>query len=97
MTTKKEASVQDIAIQLVTYNEETHMAEEILTENTQVFRVKVISTFLCAGIPLNKLGVFRELFKENGYRLTDKCNTFDLFPFIYIKSESNVIPEDIKG
>ena len=50
---KKEASKRDIAKQLVTYNEETHMVGESLTEH---------ATFLHAGIPLNKLDVFRVLF-----------------------------------
>ena len=54
---KKEAGEQDIAKQLVTYNKEIHMVGENLTESTQVFHVKVVSTFLHAGIPLNKLDV----------------------------------------
>ena len=56
----------------------------------------MVSTFLHAGIPLNKLDVFRELLEENGYRLTDKRNMFDLIPFIY-KHESDFISEEIKG
>ena len=44
--------------------------------------VKVVSTFLRAGIPLNKLDIFRELFEENGFRLTEKRNMFDLILFI---------------
>ena len=75
---KKEAGEQDIAKQLVTYNKKTHMEGENLTESTQVFCVKVVSTFLHVGIPLNKLDVFRELLEENGYQLTDKRNMFDL-------------------
>ena len=93
---KKEATEQDIAKKLVSYNKETHAVGETLTENTQVFRVKVVSTFLRAGIPLNKLDIFRELFEENGYRLTDKRNMFDLIPFIQ-KHETDVISEEIKG
>jgi len=69
---------------------------ENLTESTQVFHVKVVSTFLCAGIPLNKLDIFRELLEENGFRLTDKHNMFDSIPFIQ-KREVDAISEDIKG
>jgi len=54
----------------------------------------VVSKFLSAGIPLNKLDVFRELLEENGYRLTDKLNMFDLIPFIH-KRESDLISEEI--
>lgn len=78
------------------YNEDSHVVGEALTESTQVFRVKVVSTFLRAGIPLNKLDIFRELFEENGYRLTDKRNIFDLIPFIR-KREVDAISEEIKG
>ena len=93
---KKEAGEQDIAKQLAVYNEENRTVGETLTESTQVFRVKVVSTFLRAGIPLNKLDVFRELFEENGCRLTDKRNMFDLIPFIQ-KCETGAISEEIKG
>lgn len=93
---KKEASERDIAKELTVYNDDNRMVGETLTESTQVFRVKVVSTFLRAGIPLNKLDIFRELFEENGYRLTDKRNMFDLIPFIQ-KRETNAISEEIKG
>ena len=93
---KKEAGERDIAKQLAVYNEENRTVGETLTESTQIFRVKVVSTFLRAGIPLNKLDVFRELFEENGCRLTDKHNMFDLIPFIQ-KCETGAISEEIKG
>ena len=54
-----------------------------IAENTQVFRIKVVSTFLRAGVPLNKLEVFGEIFEETGYRLTDRRNLHDLIPFIH--------------
>ena len=72
------------------------MVGETIAGNMQVFRVKVLSTFLRAGVPLNKLELFRGLFEENGYRLTDRCNMYDLIPFIQ-KYESNIISEEIKG
>ena len=94
---KKEASEQDTVKELAVYNENTHMVgETIAGNNMQVFRVKVLSTFLCAGVPLNKLELFRELFEENGYRLTDRRSMYDLIPFIQ-KRESNIISEEIKG
>ena len=69
---------------------------ETLTKSTQFFRVKVVSTFLHTSIPLNKLNIFRELFEENGYQLTDKCNMVDLIPFIQ-KCKVDAISEEIKG
>ena len=71
------------------------MVGEIIAGNMQVFCVEVLSTFLCAGVPLNKLELFRELFEENGYRLTDRRNMYDLIPFIQ-KCEFNIISEEIK-
>ena len=67
-----------------------------IAESTQVFCVKVVSTFLRAGIPLNKLDLFRELFEETGYRLTDRQNIHDLIPFIYNQEFEN-IHEEING
>ena len=43
----------------------------ILPDNQRVYRVKVTQTFLSAGVPLNKIPLFRELLEENGFRLTD--------------------------
>ena len=93
---RKEAGRQDIAKELAVHNEETRMVGGTLTENTQVFCVKVVSTFMRAGVPLNKLDVFRELFEENRYRLTGKRNLFDLIPFIQ-KHEVSAISEEING
>ena len=92
----KEASERDIVKELPVDNEKTHMVGETIAGNMQVFRVKVLSTFLCAGVPLNKLELFRELFEENGYRLTDRCNMYDIIPFIR-KREFNIISEEMKG
>jgi len=58
------------------------MVGETLAKSTQVFRVKVVSTSLHKGIPLNKLDIFRDLLVENGRRLTDKHNMSDLILFI---------------
>ena len=82
--------------ELAVYNEKTHMMGETIAGNMQVFRIKVLSTFLRAGVPLNKLELFRELFEENGYCLTDRRNMYDLIPFVQ-KREFNIISEKIKG
>ena len=78
------------------YNEDNRTVGETLTESTQIFRVKVVSTSLRGGIPLNKLDIFRELFEETGYQLTDKRNMFDLIPYIQ-KRKVDAIIEEIKG
>ena len=59
----------------------------------QVYRVKVVSTFLRAGIPLSKLDLFRE---ENAYRLCDRRHMSDLIPFV-LQQEQAKIKEEIEG
>ena len=49
-----------------TYSKEEHVAGETLSRDTQVYRVKVVTTLLKAGVPLNKLETFQELLEENG-------------------------------
>ena len=93
---RKEARERDIANKLTGYNKDTHMVGESIAESSQVFRVKVVSAFLRAGIPLNKFEMFRELFEETGYRLTDRRNMHDLIPFIH-KQEFERIREEISG
>ena len=61
-----------------------------------MYRVKVVTAFLRAGIPLSKLASFRDLLEENAYRLTDRRHMFDLVPFI-LKREEEQICEEIAG
>ena len=90
---KKEARERDIAESLTKYNTEVHPRGETLPQEQQVYRVKVVSAFLKAGIPLNKIGVFRELLEENALRLTDRRNMHDYIPFIHQQEESHVRSE----
>jgi hypothetical protein len=53
------------------YNKEEHLAGEELPPEQQVYRVKVITTFLRAGVPISKLDLFRDLLEENGFRLAE--------------------------
>ena len=78
------------------YNEQVHGRGETLPEQQQVFRVKVVKTFLQAGVPLGKVDQFRALFEETGYRLTDKRFLFDLIPFI-LEDEKARNKQSIQG
>ena len=91
---KKEAREKDIAEALVQYNSDNHLRGETLPQSQQVYRVKVVKTFLQAGVPLSKLNIFRDLLEENGYRLSDRRFMFDLIPFI-LKEEK--LKEELKG
>ena len=66
----KDKKERDIARALRKHNEESHLVGENLPEQHQVFRVKVVRSFLRAGIPLNKINAFKDILEENGYRLT---------------------------
>lgn len=93
---RKEKREQEIAIALRAHNAEVHLAGGGLPENHQVFRVKVVTTFLRAGIPLTKLDDFRELLEEGAYRLSSRHSLSDLIPFI-LRREKVQIMEELNG
>lgn len=72
--TKKEAREKHIADMLVQHNAQTHQRGETLPQEQQVYRVKVVTSFLKAGVPLNKIDSFRDILEENAYHLTDRRN-----------------------
>ena len=92
----KQAHEQDIARALSVHNEQTHLKGETLPEQQQVFRVKVVLSFLKAAAPLSKLDSFQEIFKESAYRLADRRNISDLVPYIQ-KQEQAMICDEMKG
>ena len=63
---KKEAWEADIASALRAHNETFHPRGETLPEQQQVFCVKVVTCFLRAAIPLNKLDTFQGSARRNG-------------------------------
>ena len=75
---KKEAQQKDLAEALQKYNEDVHLRGETLPQTQQVYRVKVLKSFLRAGIPLNKIDPYRDLLEEGGYRLCDRRFLYDL-------------------
>ena len=98
---EKEAGVKgarehDIAQALVEYNSEEHMKGETLPPEEQVYRVKVVSAFLRAAVPLSKLEYFRDLLEENGHKLSDRRHMSDLIPFV-LKQEQACLRKEIEG
>ena len=69
---KKEARERDLAESLQKYNDDVHLRGETLPQAQQVYRVKVLKSFLRAGIPLNKISPLRNLLEESGFRLCDR-------------------------
>ena len=78
-----------------TYDQDVHPKGEMLSNNQRVFRVRVLKTFLKAGIPLYKMDDFRELLEEGCYCLTSAPNMQQLIPFI--RKEEEMIKREISG
>ena len=47
-----------------------------------MYRVRIVSYFLHAGVPIAKLMYFRDILEENAFRLTDRRNLSDYISFI---------------
>jgi hypothetical protein len=78
----KELREKSIADALAAQNEDCHLKGETLAASQQVYRVKVLTCFLRAGVPLRKYDHFRELLEENALRLSDRRHMSDLIPFV---------------
>ena len=92
----KEARERDIAEVFEAYNEEAHLAGGMIPIDQQVYRIKVVTSFLRAGMPLNKMDSFRELLEENVTRLAGRRSLSDLIPFIH-REEVGRIKQEIAG
>ena len=55
---QKQQREQDIAEKFQEYNSQKHSSGESLPKNQQVYRIKVVSTFFCVGVPLAKIELF---------------------------------------
>ncbi len=68
---------------------------ETLPEAHNVYRAKVVMTFLKCGIPLSKIDCpkMRNLLEENGYRLTGSRHLFDMVPFVLQEERSQIRSE----
>ena len=66
------------------YDKEVNPVGETLPDSVCIFRIKIVVTsFMKAGIPINKVDCFHEVFEENAYRLTSSQNLRQLVPFIH--------------
>ena len=92
----KEARELDIAGALVTHNKTAHLGGETLPIDQQVYRVKVVTAFMRAGVPINKVSQFRDVLEENALRLTDRSHMSNLIPFIW-QEEQKRIKSEING
>ena len=69
---------------------------ETLPEQHHLYHIKVVRTFFLAGVPLNKLSVFRELLKKMRIACQIGGHMSDLIPFI-LQQEKEQIKKEISG
>ena len=89
----KSSREQCIVEALHAYDKEVHPVGETLPEDQRVYRVKVLNTFLRAGVALNKLDLFRDLLEENGLRLAGRRPMSDLIPFLLAEEKKRLREE----
>lgn len=92
----REKRERDIVESLRLYDRTVHPVGETLPDEMRVYRVKVVTAMLKAGIPLSKVNVLRDLLEEYGLSLTSSSNLADLLPFI-LQSELDHIKKEING
>ena len=93
---RRESRERDIAKALESYDKEENLSGQTLPEAQRVNRIKVVTTFLKAGIPLTKLHHFRDLLEERAYKLADQRGMHDLIPFV-ASEEQKRIKQEIEG
>ena len=93
---KRESRERDIAKALQAYDKQENPSGHTLPEAQRVYCIKVVTTFLKAGVPLNKLNHFRDLLEERAYKLADLRGMHDLIPFV-ANDEQKRIRQEIGG
>ena len=92
----KEKKEKDISEMLMNYVKQCHPVGENLSDPVRVYRVKVISTFMRAGVPLHKVDFFRSLLEETGFSLSGSQHLRELIPCI-LDNEKKTIKDEIRG
>ena len=93
---KNEKREIDIVQALKKYDADVHPSGETLPDSVRIYRVKVLTTFLKTGVPINKIDDFRHLLEENSVRLAGRKPMSDLIPFI-LSEERAQIKAEIEG
>ena len=92
---EKEARQKSIAESLRKYDEQNHPSGETLSDSVRVYMVRVVKSFLKAGIPLSKVDDLRDLLEENALSLTGRQHLSEYIPFIR-NDEIDLIKSEIK-
>ena len=88
---EKNSWEQDIAQAFRVYEQEVHhRVGESLPEVHKLWRIKVVTTFLKAGVPLVKIDQLRGLLEEHAYSLSDRRGMSDLISFIQSEEQQQI-------
>ena len=63
---------------------------------SRVFRVKVVTAFLKAGMGINKINCFRSILEKSSYRLTSASHMLELVPVSH-QEEIKTTQEELTG
>ena len=72
------------------YDKDEHPIGETLSEEVRFYRIKVVTSFLKAGVPLSKIDCFHDLLEENAFRISQASNLSQLVPFIHQQEQISV-------
>ena len=86
----KDKREKDIASMLKVYDKDVHPVGEHLPVETRVYRVKVLTSFLKAGVPLTKLDCFRGILEESAFNLSSSQHMRELIPFIHKEQQCEI-------
>ena len=64
------------------YDSENHPKGETQSMAQRVYRFKVVRIFLKAGVAINKIDQFGEIFEEQGYSLSHSSNLSSMIDVI---------------
>ncbi len=92
----KKAREESIVLSLKKYDSSGRHESDTLPDAHRVYRIKVLTTFMRAGVPISKLEYFRDILEENAMRLTDRSHMLQLVPFV-LEQEKSLLKEEIKG
>ena len=87
---------EDIVQALAKYDSEFHPVGEGLPSSTRVYRIKVVTAMLKAGVPLSKIDILRDVLEEHAFALTSSSHLRQLIPFIQQEELSRIKREIAK-
>jgi len=82
------AQQQRITVSLKKYNSSGRHEGDTICDANSVYRIKVLTSYIKAGVPISKLKYFRDILEENSMRLTNPSHILQLVPFVLEQEKS---------